>query len=295
MTISKITFAFRMPQLKNSISESYSDTITSDSLMVLNAAKKVVTSARIKPTFSDNYWISLKKAKQLPPKEFETREFNSPTILFLTFIFILISWGYYYQKHSKGLRSIVSSFFNSSSFFNELNDRSGANGFVSLGMFLLGIVNLTVFGYQLLAELNVPFLLFDFNNTGLTLIIIGFAIILGLFIKTILVLLSGVIFNASSTFQAYLSLIIISIQISGIILFPFTVLHTYAPLINPQIIVSTGLISMTLIYFYRLFRSFILGVKQSKGQVFHIILYICTLEILPLLVLGRLAIQNEWI
>ncbi len=284
-----------MPQLKNSISESYLDSTTSDSLFVLSMANKPASTAVVEPRYLDNYWISLTEAKQLPKKEFETRTYHSSTILFFTFIFILISWGYYFQKHAKGLRSIVSSFFNSSTFFNELNDRSGANGFVSLGMFLLGIVNITVFGYQILAELNVPFLLFDFHNTGLTLVIIAFAIIFGLFFKTILVLLSGVIFNASQTFQAYLSLIIISIQISGIVLFPFTVLYTYAPVINPQIIVSIGLISMTLIYFYRLFRSFFLAVKQSKGQVFHIILYICTLEILPLLVFGRLAIQYEWI
>ena len=295
MTISKITFVFGMPQLKISISQSYSDTTVTDSLFFLSAAQKRQSKTEVKPVFSSNYWISLKAAQELPPKEFESRTFHSPTVLFFTFIFILFSWGYYYQKHAKGLRSIVSSFFNSSTFFNELNDRSGANGFVSLGMFLLGIVNLTVFGYQLLGELRVPFLLFDFNNTALTLLIIGFSIILGLFLKTILVLLSGVIFNASNTFQAYLSLIIISIQITGIVLFPFTVLHTYALDLNPQLITFTGLTGMMLIYFYRLLRSFILGVKQSKGQVFHIILYICTLEILPLLVLGRIAFQNQWI
>ena len=295
MTISKITFVIRMPQLKISISDSYSDTISTDSVYVMNAAKNTTDTTEVIPLYSNNYWISIKNTKQLPPKNFELRAYNSPNILFFTFIFVLISWGYYYQKHAKGLRSIISSFFNSSTFFNELNDRSGANGFVSLGMFLLGIVNLTVFGYQLFAELHVPFLLFDFNNTGLTLIIIGFSIILSLFLKTMIVLVSGIIFNESSTFQAYLSLIIISIQILGLVLFPFTVLHTYAHVIDPQTIVTLGLISMTLIYFYRLFRSFILGVRQAKGQVFHIILYICTLEILPLLVLSRIAVQNEWI
>jgi hypothetical protein len=44
----------------------------------------------------------------------------------------------------------------------------------------------------------------------------------------------------------------------------------------------------SIIFSYRLIRSFLLGVKQTNTQVFHIILYICALEILPLFVFGRL-------
>lgn len=284
-----------MPQLKNHIPDSYSNPIPSDSNLFLGQMANDKETVIWSPPFQNNHWISSKEDQYLPPLPFIGRDFSNSTILFTIFLLVLISWGYYYQKHPKGLRSIFNSFFKSSTFFSELNDRSGANGFVSLGMFLLGIINISIFSYQVISEAALPILLFDFQKTGFAVLILGFSLILILFLKTLYILSSGVIFNSLNTFQAYLSLLIISIQVEGVLLFPIIVLHTYAPSIDTSWVINMGLILMSFIYFYRLTRAFILGLKQTNAQVFHIILYICTLEILPLFVIGRIAFENEWL
>ncbi|MFT6323024.1 MAG: hypothetical protein ACJAWO_000570, partial [Halieaceae bacterium] len=106
-----------------------------------------------------------------------------------------------------------------------------------------------------------------------------------------LILCTGLIFSAGKTIQGYLTLIIISVQILGISLFPMIIIYTFSDLITPQHAVQIGLIVSAVIYIYRLMRSFILGLKQTNSQVFHIILYICALEILPLFVFGRIILQ----
>ncbi len=284
-----------MPQLKNHIPDSYSTPNTSDSSLVFTHMTNPKEDTLWEPQFQNNEWITVKDDSQLPPPPFINREVSSTTVLFSLYLLILISWGYYYQKHPKGLRSISTSFFKSGTFFSELNDRSGANGFVSLGMFLLGIINISIFSYQVISEATVPVLLFDFQKTGFAVLIIGFLLIILLFFKTMFILLSGMVFNSFKTFQGYLSLLILSIQVEGVILFPIIVLHTFAHLIDSDVVVTIGLILMSSIYFYRITRTFILGLKQTNIQVFHIILYICALEILPLFVLGRYALENEWL
>ena len=223
-----------------------------------------------------------------PPLPFIERTEISNGFFFFSFIIILLFWAFYYQKHHKGLLSILNSFFNDNTLFQELNDKSGANGIVSLGMFLLGIANLSMFSYHVILEYVPSVFFMDFQKTGFTILFISFAIIIGLFTKTLFILTSGFIFNSPKNVQGYLTLVITSIQVLGVILFPFTVLLVFGDSISPSWILKLGMVLTSIIFSYRLIRSFLLGVKQTNTQVFHIILYICALEILPLFVFGRL-------
>ena len=281
-----------MSDISHSIENQSTERNHVDSLLFLNSQKNSFVTL-IEDPFTQSSWLKTEIKEQVQTLPFHPLEKTSTSLLFFSYLFILISWVYYYQKHQKGLRSIISSFFNSSTLFHELNDKSGANGFVSLGMFLLGIITLSIFAFQMLTSYSLSLFYFDFLKSNLAILFILSAIILGLFLKTMLILLSGLVFNALKTLQAYLSLIIISIQITGIILFPIIVISTYGNSINSDIIVYTGAFAIGSIFIYRLIRSFFLGVKQTNSQVFHIILYICALEILPLILFGRILIDNN--
>lgn len=285
------TFATnKMPKFNiiiNSDSTITENVTQGDSLVLQN--RQNANEASLKPLFLDKFPVSgevtLKKSLPFTPKVEK-----SNTSFFFAFLAILIFWAFFYQRHHKGLNGIIKSFFSNNVLFNELNDKSGANGIVSLGMFLLGIATLSIFLFQALEDSFVSLFLFDLRKTGVAVLIIGFAVIFGLFIKTLIILITGVIFDALKTMQGYLTLLIVSIQITGIILLPITIIHTYGNLIHPLQIVNFGAIIIALTFLYRLIRSFLLGVKQTNSQAFHIILYICALEILPLLVIGRYII-----
>lgn len=244
----------------------------------------------LEPLFT-NQVISTNQTHLGKPVPFYEKHQNSTAGYFITYLFVLFAWAFYYQKHNKGLHSIIKSFFSNSVFFQELNDKSGANGIVSLGMFLLGLVNISIFTYQVLESISFSIYLFEIQKSGIVILLIGIALTIGIFLKIALILCTGLIFSAGKTIQGYLTLIIISVQILGISLFPMIIIYTFSDLITPQHAVQIGLIVSAVIYIYRLMRSFILGLKQTNSQVFHIILYICALEILPLFVFGRIILQ----
>ena len=232
--------------------------------------------------------LPLKNKKPLP---FTIKNANSNNGFFFSYLIILFVFGFYYQKHHKGLKSILQSFYNNTVLFQELNDKSGAKGIVSLGMFLIGIINLSIFFFQIINMFSFSVYLFDFHKPGISILLINIVLITGLFVKIITILSSGVIFNSNKIIQAYLSIIITSIQITGIILFPIIILYTFNDLISSLTIIKTGITLIALIYLSQVLRAFFIGVKQTKCQIFHIFLYICAFEILPNLVLRQILLQ----
>ncbi|HNW90335.1 MAG TPA: DUF4271 domain-containing protein [Bacteroidales bacterium] len=79
--------------------------------------------------------------------------------------------------------------------------------------------------------------------------------------------------------------------ISGIFLAPMVFLIYY--LQNPfsNIILCAVLIIMALLLLYRTVRSFLVGMSFEKSNLFYFILYLCTIEILPLVITIKLLID----
>ena len=226
------------------------------------------------------------------PLSFQQKPELNNTTLFIVYIAILLLWSFYYQKNKKGLIVIGKTFISNNALFQEVNDKSGNNGFVSLGMFFSGITVISIFTYHLIGHISIPILLIDLYSSNSTIVILGFGILLYLLFKTIIILLSSFIFNSSSTFTTYLALNVNSIQLIGALLYPIIILISYGYSLNSLWIVSFGVFIISVSFLYRIVRVFFLGVKQTNSQVFHIILYICGLEILPILVITRLLLTK---
>ncbi|HRD37167.1 MAG TPA: DUF4271 domain-containing protein, partial [Bacteroidia bacterium] len=77
----------------------------------------------------------------------------------------------------------------------------------------------------------------------------------------------------------------------GVILLPVMIIAELAP-INPVWLVFPSLLFIVLGYMFRLYRGFLFsGIEQGMG-VFQLFVYLCTLEILPLLVLIKFLVVN---
>ncbi|MGE4586799.1 MAG: DUF4271 domain-containing protein [Mangrovibacterium sp.] len=75
---------------------------------------------------------------------------------------------------------------------------------------------------------------------------------------------------------------------SGILLLPLTLVIAFTPLHHPVWVIAAGGIVILLLYISLIFR----GVKiliRKHFSIFYLILYLCTLEILPLLVICKLV------
>lgn len=284
-----------MPQNSNvNIDQKTSnDTIIANSIGVLKNNRTPKSIDISLPNFSLNPNLQ-SNTEILPPLPFEPIHHRSETNMFFVYFGILLLWSVFYQKNIKGLISIGRSFISNNSLFQELNDKSGYNGLVSFGMFFSGIVVISIFFFQLIQNTNIPFSWIDLLTSKTTILFIGIFLIVVLFVKAIIILGSSFLFKTPQIFNTYLSLNIISIQMIGVFLFPLIILISFSYSLNPALLAALGVGILSISFFYRLIRLFFLGVKQTNSQVFHIILYICALEILPLLAFSRILLTKSF-
>ena len=78
-------------------------------------------------------------------------------------------------------------------------------------------------------------------------------------------------------------------QVLGLILIPVTVFMVYLPEHFRQYPLYAGIIALCIMFIIRILRCFVLLMKKGI-LLFYTILYLCTIEFLPLLLVGKFAI-----
>ncbi|MBN1338857.1 MAG: DUF4271 domain-containing protein [Bacteroidales bacterium] len=113
----------------------------------------------------------------------------------------------------------------------------------------------------------------------------------GWFVKTMAIAISGVVFKEKETAQVYNSYNMVVIFVLGIITLPALIVISYTPF---GFIDWVVFVLITTVLIYRIIRQFMFILSVRKFSLFHIFLYLCTLEILPLLLLikGVMVFNN---
>jgi hypothetical protein len=117
------------------------------------------------------------------------------------------------------------------------------------------------------------------------------AILLFMVVKTILTVLIQFLIGADGGQTENRYNFLLFSQLSGVILLPFAVLTQYGPAALLEPAIYGGAFIVAGVYVYRLFRSFSVGLS-SGSTAFHLFLYLCTLEIIPLIVLIRVLVTE---
>jgi hypothetical protein len=91
--------------------------------------------------------------------------------------------------------------------------------------------------------------------------------------------------------KEYLFNVLVFSQTIGVVLFPFVICLQFTKypaewFLYPALVICAGFYSL------RIFRSFIISVTEQNIGIIYIILYLCTLEILPMLVLAKFLLVN---
>jgi hypothetical protein len=123
----------------------------------------------------------------------------------------------------------------------------------------------------------------------------GFVTISGLllliyFVKIITTRILGNIFEVKEASAEYVYNILLFNKTIGLVLFPVCLLLAYARQIPPEILIWTGIGALCLILIYRLLRIVLIGISNSSVSFFYIILYLCTLEIIPFVVILKVFV-----
>jgi hypothetical protein len=173
-----------------------------------------------------------------------------------------------------------SSFFNDNLMFLFYREQEGRAFNPMWLLFLLLPLNVGLFAYLVCNHYKIEFAPNAWIQLGAC---IAFA--LGAMGLKILVLGSMAnLFSIGKEISRYTFLILVFGVVLGVLLYPFNILLAYAPETSHQILVYATAILIALAYAFRGLRALLLANKFIVSHPFHFLLYICTVEALPLLV-----------
>ncbi len=129
----------------------------------------------------------------------------------------------------------------------------------------------------------------DFIGTGFGRFLIFALCISFLYsIKFIVLKVSGHIFRADKAIAGYIFNIFLINNILGIALLPLIIGLTFLPAEYTKITAIIAISMVVLGYVYRILRGLFIGIGHIEFSRFHLFLYLCTLEIAPILVFIKL-------
>ncbi|TKG93540.1 DUF4271 domain-containing protein [Puteibacter caeruleilacunae] len=218
----------------------------------------------------------------LPERNFQARNSDWLTIILVVALGIVASVRYTFSKSFTAL-------FESGISYNASNKMMRENmGSTFQGSFRLTVFSflmISVFVYQLLNYYEL-----EIGISGLLLFVACFGAVLGYFgLKTLIYRLVGILGRVRTETSEYLFGMAVYNKILGILLFPIVIANAY---ISSEVLkgaVIAGFIIVTAIYAMLLGRGFLIFIRK-QFPIFYWILYLCTLEILPLFLILKLLV-----
>lgn len=113
-----------------------------------------------------------------------------------------------------------------------------------------------------------------------------------LFLKHSVIRFLGVIFPIEKEMSLYNMTITIFGIVLSLILFVANIIIAHAPLNLVQGFIYFSLVLITIIYFFRSIRGLSIAAKFLNRNKFHFFTYLCTVEIAPILILWKFAIDG---
>lgn len=220
-------------------------------------------------------------------KSVEESSDSSKNYLVWVFLFLLLFFTSVVSLSRQRLEQSYKSFLNDN--FARQSHRSNQGSF-SLAyalLYLLFLLNAGIFiffltqYYNLEIPGNFKYLVLFCLATGL--VFIG---------KHFLLFLVGNIFPIDKEIKLYSFTIMIFSIILGIVLLPLNILIAFAPVGLTKMFVWGGLGAILAFYIFRSLRGLAIGSKYLMLHKFHFLLYLCAIEILPIIILLKFSLKG---
>ena len=252
-------------------------TLVSAPAIIQKNLKKVEVNEELLPKLPNFFYTSYSKDFKVDLRTYETDSWILPLLLFAVFFLGIINT--YFFKES---RQLISSIFKKGSFkklLNEENIRIRRTVFLFVLLFLIvtPIFSFQVYtfykGHPDYIPLIPPYLqiLLILSATfGLKLFGIRFF---------------GFIFSCGNVAMSYISSILISFIIAGIFLIPIALFIKISVSEVSTWLIYSGMILLSVAYGISLLVGIFSAWREEKLSKFHLILYFCSLEILPIFII----------
>lgn len=214
----------------------------------------------------------------------EKSDFNTDWITIL-FVIVLVLVATVRATSTNYIRFLFQSLINYTTSFRLFREKNYPvlHGATQLDIIFYFIFSLFI--YQVEDSFNIAF---TTRNILLYLLILGS--VLGYFyLKKVAYFLVGLVFESIPDTNEYLFNMDIFNRTLGLSLFPVVALINYYPANNPMITVYVGIFLVAVFYIFLLQRGIFILLKK-QFSIFYLFLYLCTLEILPLLLIYKVVV-----
>jgi hypothetical protein len=193
-------------------------------------------------------------------------------VISLLFIWIRLFYGKYFAT----LASAVSSFQMSAKLFRERNILVRR---VSIVLDFIYFVMLSVLVYELVTHFN--WITSSLSQFNLYMLLLNIIIIYSL-VRIALLRITAHLFLQRSLFSEYIHNTLVINKGTGIVLFPIVITARYFPFPLISLVLAIGLSILILGAIWKIIRAYQI-IRRKNVVLFYLILYLCTLEFLPLL------------
>ena len=253
--------------------------ITTAILEVITAGTKVVLSPQFSPILQGS-------GSGYPSAEVMAN--NSKDWMFIFLIGCMVGIGILRYQFNRRFKQSIQAFFQIYSLNQFTREGNFMSERVGIILFSIHLICLSMFTYQ------ANFLLGSggiFVGTGISLF---FKILAGYLIyfltKTGINQLTGVIFETREASYLIILEDFNTSCINGLILIPILFFTTYSP---SPIMLYIGAAILMLTFIYRLIRASVIGFTYAPFSLFYLFLYLCSLEIVPLVVIIKILAGNS--
>jgi hypothetical protein len=148
---------------------------------------------------------------------------------------------------------------------------------------LASFINLSLFAYLTTIRYDLPYS----EIHGIFVWLICFAIVItAVTLRHVICIVTGKASDEEEIFREYLIGIYQAYRMAGLVMFLIIVLILYSTLLPAKIYFTAGFYAIGILYLARVLRLFLIFINRHVS-IFYLILYLCALEILPVVILVK--------
>ena len=203
--------------------------------------------------------------------------------LFWVLLTVLLIFTSIFRISRDRIGKMYSSFLNENFMRQTHRMNQGRFSFIYLILYLFAFVNVGIFTFLSLYsfDITIP------PTFQMLLLLIGLVALI-LLIKHLILSLVGYIFPVNKEISLYSFTIMVFWTLIGLFLLPINIIIAYAPALVGKFVIYGAVGAIIAIYLFRAIRGFSIGSKYLMSNTFHFFIYLCTIEILPVVVLLKL-------
>jgi len=214
---------------------------------------------------------------------------RTPDWFTVVLLFVIIGFTWIRVFYSRIFKQLLSAFLSNTVTNQIVRDENILIQRASVLMSFIFYLSASLFLYQVSIYYNWNYRFID--QGILRLIIIALVISFAYSMKMVILKALGTVFDLEKPVATYIFNIFLINNVLGVALIPVVIIIAFVALNQVGLVINVAIFLIIIAFIYRLVRAVAIWKTLPGVSLFYLILYFCTLEFAPLLIIARLAIK----